>query len=135
MDIVRPLTWTAADAVVVVHDAIVGWDQRDRTTQREPAHPTAPGLQTVASATDLRGLRIGVIADYALVGSQPDVTAAVQSKLDTLAAAAAAAGAVIAETQSPGVDELVDAQLVVASTRAGVPLGQSVPTGTCMKGQ
>ncbi len=108
MDTVGPLTRTAVDAAVV-HDVIAGWDRRDRTTRREPVYPADPGLPSVDPVTRLRGLRIGVIADYALVGNQPDVTAAVQAALDALAAA----GAVISEIHVPGVDELVDAQLVV----------------------
>lgn len=108
MDTVGPLARTAADAAVV-HDAIAGWDQRDRTARREPVRPTAPGLQSVDPAAHLRGLRVGVIADHALVGNQPDVTDAVRTALDTLAAA----GAVITEIDVPGVDEVVDAQLVV----------------------
>ncbi|WP_165931388.1 amidase [Curtobacterium sp. PhB136] len=111
MDTVGPLARTAADTAVV-HDAIAGWDQRDRTTRREPVHPTAPSLQAVDPATHLRSLRVGVIADYALVGNQPDVTASVRAALDALDALVAA-GAVVTEIHVPGVDELVDAQLVV----------------------
>jgi aspartyl-tRNA(Asn)/glutamyl-tRNA(Gln) amidotransferase subunit A len=108
MDTVGPLARTAADAAIV-HDAIAGWDQRDRTTRREPTYPSAPSLQTVDPAAHARGLRIGVIADYALVGNQPDVTRAVRAALDAFVAA----GAVVVEIHVPGVDELVDAQLVV----------------------
>ncbi|WP_222126956.1 amidase [Curtobacterium pusillum] len=108
MDTVGPLARTAADAAVV-HDAIAGWDPRDRTTRRKPTHPSAPRLQSGDPTTQVRGLRVGVIADYALVGNQPDVTDAVRSALDALAAA----GAEIVEIAVPGVDELVDAQLVV----------------------
>ncbi|HEY0258434.1 MAG TPA: amidase [Lacisediminihabitans sp.] len=108
MDTVGPLARTAADAALV-HDAIAGWDRRDRTTRREPVHPAWPNLPPDGGAEMLSGLRIGIIADYALVGNQPDVASAVRAALDTLAEA----GASIEEITVPGVDELVDAQLVV----------------------
>lgn len=109
MDTVGPLTRTAADAAIV-HDVLAGWDPRDRTTRREPVSPTAPRLLARGDhIAELADLRIGVMADYALVGNQPDVTGAVQAALDVFAAA----GAEAREIRVPGVDELVDAQLVV----------------------
>lgn len=108
MDTVGPLARRVAD-VAVVHDAIAGWDRHDRTTRREPVRPTAPGTVGGDAAGALRGLRVGVLADYALLGNQPDVTAAVLAALRDLGHA----GAVVSELTVPGVDELVDAQLVV----------------------
>lgn len=102
MDTVGPLA-RRADDVRLVHNAIAGWDPRDRVSRTDAFVPQEPAGQ------GLRGLRIGVIADYALTGCQPDVADAIGDALATMQDA----GAHVEEISVPGAAELVDAQIVI----------------------
>ncbi|MEU6647181.1 amidase [Saccharomonospora sp. NPDC046836] len=89
MDTVGPLAPRSADCAAVYH-AITG--------QAAPARPPS-----------LRGLRVGVVENYTLTGLEAGVERAVRRLLTTLTEQ----GARVEEVRLPGLDVLVDAQIVV----------------------
>jgi aspartyl-tRNA(Asn)/glutamyl-tRNA(Gln) amidotransferase subunit A len=79
LDQVGPLTWTVADAALVL-SVIAGGDPADATSTPHPVPD-----YTAALTGDARGLRIGVPRDLLQgTGVDADVTARVQQALETL---------------------------------------------------
>lgn len=99
-----PMTRTAADAAVVL-EAIAGADGHDPSavTERLPSARTA-------RRTSLKGLRVGVPANYYFDIIDPEIETLVRSAIDELRRL----GARIVSVQVPAVEHCLDACVVVA---------------------
>lgn len=80
LDTIGPVARTVADAAALFA-VIAGHDPRDATTL--PAPVAEPSL---ASAADLRGVRVGVPQEYFIDGMQAEVERAVRAAIDALQA-------------------------------------------------
>jgi len=76
LDQVGPFARTVTDAALLLSH-IVGRDPRDTTSLDWPAEPIA-----APTATDLRGVRVGVVRELMGDGVEPGVRAAVQQSID-----------------------------------------------------
>jgi len=99
-----PLTRTAADAAAVL-EAIAGPDGRDPSAVTDKL----PSART-ALRTSLKGLRVGVPANYYFDVIDPEVDALVRSAIEELRRL----GATIVPVQVPAVEHCLDACVVVA---------------------
>jgi len=95
-DNVGPLARTARDCARVL-TVIAGYDPRDPTSSREPV----PDYESFLD-NDLRGLRIGVPANYFLDGADEPIVAAMEAALQVLAGR----GAVISRFGLPLMDAI-----------------------------
>jgi aspartyl-tRNA(Asn)/glutamyl-tRNA(Gln) amidotransferase subunit A len=77
LDQVGPITRSARDAALVL-ETIAGHDSRDSTSLADPV-PT----YTDALTGDLRGLRLGVPAEYFQEGTDPDVERVIRVAIET----------------------------------------------------
>ncbi|MBV8073787.1 MAG: Asp-tRNA(Asn)/Glu-tRNA(Gln) amidotransferase subunit GatA, partial [Candidatus Eremiobacteraeota bacterium] len=83
LDQIGPLARTVEDAALA-YDAIAGWDPMDSTSVDVPPQSTADGLRE-----DLRGLRIGIVKEYAaksLGAAVDDAYKAAYAELERLGA-------------------------------------------------
>jgi aspartyl-tRNA(Asn)/glutamyl-tRNA(Gln) amidotransferase subunit A len=62
LDQIGPFGRSVED-VALTYDAIAGWDRMDATSVDRAVEPTADGLRT-----DLRGVRVGIVKEFALDG-------------------------------------------------------------------
>ena len=69
LDQIGPISNTVEDSALV-YDVMAGFDPMDATTVDRPVEPTATGLRE-----DLRGVRIGIVKEFALSALEPDVRA------------------------------------------------------------
>ena len=67
LDQIGPISTTVADSALV-YDVMAGNDVMDATTVDRPVEPALPGLRE-----DLRGVRIGIVAEFALAALEPAV--------------------------------------------------------------
>ncbi|WP_159803479.1 amidase [Arthrobacter zhaoguopingii] len=102
MDTVGAMARTARD-VAVVHTAIAGCDPADPSTSSRPVPETPRPL------VNLRGLRLGVVTDFAFPGVDPAVVAATHKALEDLEAA----GPQVIPLAMPRLGEYYDAWLTV----------------------
>jgi aspartyl-tRNA(Asn)/glutamyl-tRNA(Gln) amidotransferase subunit A len=72
LDQIGPFARTVEDAALT-YDAIAGYDPRDATSLNQPLETTADGLRT-----DLRGLRIGIVKQFATADLGAAIAAAYQ---------------------------------------------------------
>jgi aspartyl-tRNA(Asn)/glutamyl-tRNA(Gln) amidotransferase subunit A len=91
LDQIGPFARTVEDAALV-YDAIGGHDPRDATSLDRPLESTADGLRT-----DLRGLRVGIVKEFATAGLGPAIDACYQGAYAELAAL----GAELVEVELP----------------------------------
>jgi aspartyl-tRNA(Asn)/glutamyl-tRNA(Gln) amidotransferase subunit A len=103
MDTVGPLARTSDDCALMLQE-MAGWDPRDATTT--DAHP---GNYLGETDLPLTGLRVGIIDGYSLNGLQPGVEIAMRAAIATLETL----GAIIVALNLPGIDDVVDAQIIV----------------------
>ncbi len=79
LDQIGPFTRTVEDAAILL-EAIAGHDAKDSTSLPVPV----PDYRAALTG-DVRGLRLGVPAEYFVEGMQPEVEAAVRAAVDVLA--------------------------------------------------
>ena len=79
LDCIGPFARTVEDAAILL-GAIAGHDPLDSTSLPDPV----PDYRAALRATDLRGVRLGVPAEYFIAGMDPDVEAAVRHAISEL---------------------------------------------------
>lgn len=103
MDTVGPIAASAEDCAIIFR-SIAGFDAGDPTTLDVAVTDPLAGLDR-----PVNGLRIAVIDDYSFRGLQPAVEAAFRAALATLADL----GVIIETIAVPGLEHVVDAQVVI----------------------
>ena len=114
LDQIGPLTQDVADAALLL-SVIAGHDPLDSTCL------DAPVPDYMAALTgDVRGLRIGLPAEYFVDGMQPEVEAAVRGAVERLAAL----GAEIVPIHLPNTDKALPVYYLVATAEASANLAR-----------
>jgi aspartyl-tRNA(Asn)/glutamyl-tRNA(Gln) amidotransferase subunit A len=114
LDQIGPLARNVADLSVLL-EMIAGYDPRESTSVNVPVPHYAAFL-----TGDVRGLRIGVPQEYFIEGMQPDVAAAVQAAIGTLAGL----GAEIVDVSLPHTDYALPVYYLIAPAEASANLGR-----------
>lgn len=114
LDVVSPMARTVEDCAAL-YLALAGHDPRDATSRARPVE--APALTGPAA---LRGLRVGVPAEYFGEGVEASVRAAVESAL----AAMQSAGAVLVPLSMPGTDDALACYYVLSPAEASSNLAR-----------
>jgi aspartyl-tRNA(Asn)/glutamyl-tRNA(Gln) amidotransferase subunit A len=91
LDQIGPFARTVEDAALT-YDAIAGYDPMDATSMNAPVEPTAGALRT-----DLRGVRVGIVKEFAVGDLGPAVAACYERAYADLAAL----GAELVEVELP----------------------------------
>lgn len=118
-DHVGPMTRSVIDAAVMF-DAIAGHDPLDPTSRREPLSDCA----SAARSGSLRGVRVGLDADYALLEMEEPKTQAFQRVLKVMEAE----GAVIVPVRVPEVDSRLERAVVAAFVEAAISHARTYPS-------
>ena len=114
LDQIGPLTKEVRDAAVLLQ-AIAGYDQRDSTSVPAPVPDYLENL-----GREMRGLKIGVPREFFGEGLDPEVRAAVEWALKTLASL----GAELLEVSLPHTDYAVAVYYVIAVAEASSNLAR-----------
>lgn len=114
LDQIGPLAKDVTDAAIVLN-AIAGNDPNDSTSIRFDVPD-----YTQALTEDLRGLRIGVPAEYFIDGLEPGVERAVHKAIDTLRGL----GAVVEETSLPSTPHALAVYYIIAPSEASANLAR-----------
>ena len=114
LDRIGPLTNTVADAATVL-GVMAGYDPLDATSSLEPVPDYAAEL-----AKPVKGLKIGVPAEYFADGLDPEVRAAVEGAIDKLRAE----GAEIRSISLPHTRYAIPAYYVLATAEASSNLAR-----------
>jgi len=114
LDQIGPLTKEVQDAALLLQ-AIAGHDQRDSTSAPVPV-PDYVG----ALGQELKGLKVGVPREYFGEGLHPEVAAAVQGAIKTLASL----GAEVVEVSLPHTEYAVAAYYIIAPAEASSNLAR-----------
>ncbi|GAB3044003.1 Asp-tRNA(Asn)/Glu-tRNA(Gln) amidotransferase subunit GatA [Sediminivirga luteola] len=104
LDQVGPMTRTVADAAAL-HELLAGHDAQDSTSLPQ----AVPGFRAAAANRDVKGLKVGVLAQSYGAGVSAGVRGSFQAALDLLAEA----GAEIVELQLPALDYALDAYYLI----------------------
>ncbi len=116
LDQIGPFTRTIEDAAIML-DAIAGQDRKDATSA--PADPPMAAA-AVASATDLRGVRVGVAREYSVDGMEHGVSMAVDAAIAQLSAL----GAEIIEISLPHTEYALATYYITAPSEASANLAR-----------
>lgn len=116
LDQIGPMTRTVEDAAIMLQ-AIAGHDPRDSTCSQ---HPTEDYIKALASRSDLKGVRIGVPAEFWGEGLSPEVAARSAAALDT----ARSLGAEIVDISLPHTRHSIAAYYIIASAEASSNLAR-----------
>ncbi len=116
LDQVGPLARTAEDCALVLQ-TIAGHDPRDATSDPRPVDDYAAAL---AGRADLRGLRIGVPAEFFAEGLAPEVAAACRDALDT----ARRLGAELVDVTLPHTHAAIATYYIIAMAEASSNLAR-----------
>jgi aspartyl-tRNA(Asn)/glutamyl-tRNA(Gln) amidotransferase subunit A len=114
LDQVGPLTKTVRDSAALLK-VLAGPDPRDSTSL-----PDLPGSYLAACQRGLKGLRVGVPAEYFTAGMDPEVERAVRTALDQLAAG----GAELVEVHLPHTRYAVAAYYLICTAEASSNLAR-----------
>lgn len=114
LDQIGPLTKTVADAALL-HDAMSGRDARDSTTLDLPPTRCADTL-----GGDLRGMKLGLPAEYFIEGMDPEVESAVRAAVDQCRAL----GAEIVPVHLPQTKYAIATYYIVATAEASANLAR-----------
>lgn len=114
LDQIGPLTYDVADAALLL-TIMAGHDPLDSTSLDVPVPDYCAAL-----SGDVRGLRIGLPAEYFVEGMQPEVEAAVRAAVDRLAAL----GAKIVPIHLPNTDKALPVYYLVATAEASANLAR-----------
>jgi len=127
LDQIGCLTRDVGDAALLL-EAIAGYDSRDSTAMKVPVPRYADAL-----SGDVRGLRIGVPREYFGAGMQPEVEAAVQAAIATLADL----GAEIVEVSLPHTEYALPVYYLIAPAEASANLARydGIRYGLSIEGQ
>ena len=96
LDQIGPVTRTVSDAAALT-EVIGGFDPHDSTSLNEPVPALSAGVESVARAGKIEGLRVGVVRELSGEGYQEDVSAAFNATVEKLRDA----GAEIVEVSCP----------------------------------
>ncbi|GAB4460013.1 MAG: Asp-tRNA(Asn)/Glu-tRNA(Gln) amidotransferase subunit GatA [Armatimonadaceae bacterium] len=114
LDQIGPFGWTAADAALLLN-TIAGHDPLDSTSVPRPVPD-----YTAALTGDIKGLRIGVPAEYFAQGIAPEVRALTMSAIGVLRGL----GAEVVEVSLPYTDYALAAYYIVAPAEASSNLAR-----------
>ncbi len=115
LDQAGPCARSVLDAALL-HEVIGGHDPRDSTSIPEPL----PDVVAAAQLADVRGMRIGIIAELSGAGYQPGVLARFQESIALLSAA----GAEIVELSCPHFDYALAAYYLIMPSEASSNLAK-----------
>jgi aspartyl-tRNA(Asn)/glutamyl-tRNA(Gln) amidotransferase subunit A len=120
LDQIGPIARTAADCAAITAQ-IAGADHRDSTSMPADRNLQASDLLAAATPTgDLKGLRVGIPAEYFGEGLQPAVRTAVQAVADQLTAL----GAICEPCHLPLVEEGISTYYLIATAEASANLAR-----------
>ena len=127
LDQIGCLTRDVGDAALLL-ETISGYDRRDSTSMNVPVPHYAESLDG-----DVRGLRIGVPREYFGEGMQPEVQAAVQAAIATLADL----GAEVVEVSLPHTEYALPVYYLIAPAEASANLARydGIRYGLSVEGQ
>ncbi len=114
LDQVGPLTRNVHDAALLLN-AIAGADEKDSTCLEEPVPDYTAGL-----GAEIRGLRLGVVAEFMSKGIAPAVAQAVRAAVDHFASL----GAEIVEVSLPHTEYAVATYHLLATAEASANLAR-----------
>lgn len=114
LDQIGPLTKTVADAALVLQ-AIAGQDVRDSTSLSAPVPDFSATLHE-----GVKGMKIGLPAEYFVEGNDPEIRAAVERSVDALAAQ----GAEIIPVSMPHTEYAVATYYIIATAEASANLAR-----------
>ncbi|HSR32241.1 MAG TPA: Asp-tRNA(Asn)/Glu-tRNA(Gln) amidotransferase subunit GatA [Anaerolineae bacterium] len=114
LDQIGCITRTVGDAAILL-GAIAGYDSQDSTSVDRPVPDYAALLEG-----GIRGLRIGVPREYFVEGMQPEVEAAIQKAVSTLAEL----GAETVEVSLPHTDYALPVYYLIAPSEASANLAR-----------
>jgi aspartyl-tRNA(Asn)/glutamyl-tRNA(Gln) amidotransferase subunit A len=114
LDQIGPLTRDVRDAALVLR-AIAGHDRRDATSIDAPVPDYAATLDG-----DIRGLRLGIPAEYFAAGTDPEVERAVRAAIDILRGL----GATLHDLSLPTTDYALAAYYLIAPAEASSNLAR-----------
>jgi aspartyl-tRNA(Asn)/glutamyl-tRNA(Gln) amidotransferase subunit A len=113
-----PCARTVLDAALL-HEAIAGHDPLDSTSIDTPVLPLVEAARNGAHG-DLKGLRVGVVKEFAGEGYQPGVMQRFQESVDTLRAL----GATVVELSCPSFTYALPAYYLIAPSEASSNLAR-----------
>ena len=108
LDQIGPVTRTVADAAALT-EVIGGFDPHDSTSLNEPVPALSAGVESVARAGKIEGLRVGVVRELSGEGYQEDVSAAFNATVEKLRDA----GAEIVEVSCPSFEYALAAYYLI----------------------
>lgn len=114
LDQIGPMTQTVEDAAILLQ-AIAGHDIKDSTSASQPVPDFAASL-----GRDIKGLKVGVPAEYVTSGNHPGVSDAVQNTLRRLEGM----GAELVEINLPHAEAVVAAYYIIACAEASSNLSR-----------
>ncbi|MGZ3581856.1 MAG: Asp-tRNA(Asn)/Glu-tRNA(Gln) amidotransferase subunit GatA [Ktedonobacterales bacterium] len=114
LDQIGPFTRTARDSAILMQ-AIAGHDPLDSTSVDTPV----PNYEAALTG-DIKGLRVGVPAEYFVEGTEPGVRQAVEQAIETLKSL----GAEVGETSLPHTRYGVAAYYIIAPAEASANLAR-----------
>lgn len=125
LDQIGPITQNVEDAALLLN-VLCGHDAADSTSSTHPTEDFTAGLHD-----GVRGLRIGLPAEYTTGGNSPEVNAALQKTVRTLTEA----GAEVVEISLPHTEAVVSTYYIIACAEAssnlarfdGIRYGYRVP--------
>ncbi len=114
LDQIGPITKDVQDAALLL-GVMAGHDPHDSTSLEAPVHD-----YTASLSGDIRGLRVGVPAEYFIDGMGPDVEAAVRAAIEHLARL----GAEIVPIHLPNTDKALPVYYLIATAEASANLSR-----------
>ena len=114
LDQIGPMTRTVEDAAILLQ-AISGHDPKDSTSADEPV----PDFEA-ALGRDVKGLKVGIPAEYFTSGNHPGISEAVQNTVKQLESL----GAELVEISLPHADAVVAAYYIIACAEASSNLSR-----------
>lgn len=114
LDQIGPLTQNVEDAATLLN-ALCGHDAKDSTSSLHPTEDFTAGL-----GKDIKGMRIGLPAEYRSAGNDPAVTASLDRAVKTLTDL----GAEIVEISLPHAEAVVAAYYIIACAEASSNLSR-----------
>ncbi|MGB5049041.1 MAG: amidase family protein, partial [Caldilineaceae bacterium] len=114
LDQIGPITKDVEDAALLLN-AMAGQDSHDSTSL-----PASVPDYTASLTGDIRGLRVGVPAEYFIDGMEPDVDAAVRAAIEHLTGL----GAEIIPIRLPNTDKALPVYYLIATAEASANLSR-----------
>ena len=108
LDQIGPVTRTVADAAVLT-ELVGGYDPLDSTSLNEPVPNLVDGVETVAGAKSMAGLKVGVVKELSGEGYEADVLKAFNATVKKLEEA----GAKVKEVSCPSFDYALAAYYLI----------------------